>query len=441
MNGNDITTHVADPGRLAALRAVALLDTPTEEAFDRLTRLASRFAAAPVALVTLVDSDRQFFKSCLGLPEPWLSRRQTPLSHSFCQYNHVAKQPLVIEDARAHPLFKENLAVRDLKVIAYLGIPLVTSDGYVLGSFCVIDNKPRQWSAEDIEVVENLAAAVMTEIQLRTEIAVRVRGEDKLRQQHEELRRAYQGLEQEAAERVRTAEQLRQRDQMLIQQSRLAAMGEMISNIAHQWRQPLNLLGLLAQGLPMTYGTNEFSEEYLEARVHKMMEAIGHMSATIENFRNFFCPEKEKVEFSVFEVVDKTISLMGLTLSLVQIKIDVEGGGNPVIIGYPNQYAQVLLNIFNNARDAFAEREVKSPKMEIRIAAKKGRSVVTVSDNAGGMAPDVIDKVFDPYFTTKGPDKGTGIGLYMSKMIIEKNMGGSLSVSNSEEGACFRIEV
>ncbi|WP_226377659.1 GAF domain-containing protein [Citrifermentans bremense] len=146
MNGSDISSHVTDPARLAALRAVALLDTPTEEAFDRLSRLASRFASAPVALVTLVDSDRQFFKSCVGLPEPWLSSRQTPLSHSFCQYNRVAKQPLIIEDARVHPLFKENLAIRDLKVIAYLGIPLVTSDGYVLGSFCVIDHKPRHWS-------------------------------------------------------------------------------------------------------------------------------------------------------------------------------------------------------------------------------------------------------------------------------------------------------
>lgn len=441
MNGSDITSHVADPARLAALRAVALLDTPTEEAFDRLTRLASRFASAPVALVTLVDSDRQFFKSCLGLPEPWLSRRQTPLTHSFCQYNRVAKQPLIIEDARVHPLFKENLAIRDLKVIAYLGIPLVTSDGYVLGSFCVIDHKPRHWSGEDVEVVENLAAAVMTEIQLRTEIAVRARGEEKLRRQHEELVRAYQELERETAERVMTAEQLRQRDQMLIQQSRLAAMGEMINNIAHQWRQPLNLLGLLAQELPITYATEEFSEQYLESRVRKMMEAIGHMSATIDNFRSFFCPEKDKVEFSICDVVDQTISLMGLTLKQVQIKIEVAGNVNPVITGYPNQYAQVLLNILNNARDAFAERNVSSPKVEILITAEEGRSVVTVNDNAGGIPADVIDKVFDPYFTTKGPDKGTGIGLYMSKMIIEKNMGGSLTASNTEEGARFRIEV
>ena len=173
MNANDLPSHLADSARLAALRAVALLDTPTEESFDRLTRLAARFVEAPIALVSLVDADRQFFKSCIGLPEPWNSKRETPLSHSFCQHNRISGQPLLIKDAREDPLFKNNLAVRDLNVVAYLGIPLVTSDGYVLGSFCVIDSRPRPWTEEDVAVVRDLALAVMTEIQLRTEIANR----------------------------------------------------------------------------------------------------------------------------------------------------------------------------------------------------------------------------------------------------------------------------
>ena len=124
---------------------MALLDTPTEDAFDRLFRLAARLVNAPVALVSLVDVDRQFFKSCIGLPEPWRSRRETPLSHSFCQHNRVAGHPLLIEDARTHPLVNDNLAIRKLNVIAYLGIPPVTSDVYALCSFCVIDSKPRWW--------------------------------------------------------------------------------------------------------------------------------------------------------------------------------------------------------------------------------------------------------------------------------------------------------
>lgn len=185
---DSIQTHVNDPGRLAALSAVALLDTPTEEAFDRLSRLAACFTNSPVALVSLVDSNRQFFKSCIGLPEPWNRNRETPLSHSFCQHNRVAGKPLVIPDARENPLFKDNLAVRDLNVIAYLGIPLVTSDLYVLGSFCVIDSKPRSWTNKEIETVRDLAAAVMTEIELRTEINRRQQAEKELLESEEKFR-------------------------------------------------------------------------------------------------------------------------------------------------------------------------------------------------------------------------------------------------------------
>jgi signal transduction histidine kinase len=161
---------LADPDRLAALRATALLDSPPEEAFDRLTRLASHVLDVPVALVSLVDEDRQFFKSCIGLPEPWSSRRGTPLSHSFCQHAVTSAEPLVIEDAREHPLVKDNLAIRDLDVIAYAGFPLTTSDGAVLGTFCAIDSQPRTWSGEEMSFVREMAASTMTEIELRTSV-------------------------------------------------------------------------------------------------------------------------------------------------------------------------------------------------------------------------------------------------------------------------------
>jgi PAS domain-containing protein len=152
-----------------------LLDTPAEESFDRLTRLASRILRAPVALVSLVDEDRQFFKSCIGLPEPWSSRRQTPLSHSFCQYTIASGGPLVVEDAREHPLLADNAAIRDLGVVAYAGIPLVTPEGDALGTFCVIDTRPRAWSAEEIGILRDLAGSALTEIALRAEAAERRR--------------------------------------------------------------------------------------------------------------------------------------------------------------------------------------------------------------------------------------------------------------------------
>jgi GAF domain-containing protein len=124
--------------RLAVLEATALLDTPAEEAFDQFTRLASTILQTPVALVSLVDQDRQFFKSSVGLPEPWASSRQTPLSHSFCKHVVSTSEPLSVSDARSHPLLQNNLAILELGVIAYLGIPLTTSQGFTLGSFCVI---------------------------------------------------------------------------------------------------------------------------------------------------------------------------------------------------------------------------------------------------------------------------------------------------------------
>ena len=158
---------ITDPARLSELQRTGLLDSAAEEAFDRFSRLAAKVLRVPVALVSLVDRDRQFFKSQVGLPEPWASLRQTPLSHSFCQHVVSDAKPLIVADAREHPRVRENLAVSELGVIAYAGVPLTTPDGHVLGSFCGIDTKPHEWTSDEIDVLTDLAAAVMTEIELR----------------------------------------------------------------------------------------------------------------------------------------------------------------------------------------------------------------------------------------------------------------------------------
>ncbi|MEA2311060.1 MAG: hypothetical protein QOE28_1028 [Solirubrobacteraceae bacterium] len=159
---------VRDPARLEALRSARLLDTPAEEVYDRLTRLAMNLLNAPVAQVSLVDADRQFFKSGHGMSEPWASARETPLSHSICQHAVDAREPLVIEDARKHPLVRDSLAIRDLDVIGYVGVPLITAAGHALGTLCVIDHKPRAWTGEQIETLKTLAAAVLAQIELRS---------------------------------------------------------------------------------------------------------------------------------------------------------------------------------------------------------------------------------------------------------------------------------
>jgi GAF domain-containing protein len=163
-NDDPVAKAVSDPGRLASLTRTALLDTPPDERFDSLARVASRVLAAPVALVSLVDRDRQFFKSCLGMPEPWASKRQTPLTHSFCQHAVATRQPLVVEDARDHPVLRDNLAIRDMNVIAYAGIPLIGRDGQALGTLCVTDDKPRRWTTEETALLAEIAAAVVAQI-------------------------------------------------------------------------------------------------------------------------------------------------------------------------------------------------------------------------------------------------------------------------------------
>lgn len=161
---------VAARERLEALWATGLLDSPREPIFDRLTRLGTLLTGASVALVSFVDRNRQFFKSDRGLPEAVASLRETPLSHSFCKHVVASGEPLIIEDARQHPLVRDNPAVRELPVIAYLGIPLRTFDGHVLGTFCLVDREPRKWTDAEVQAARELAAAAVTEIDLRARL-------------------------------------------------------------------------------------------------------------------------------------------------------------------------------------------------------------------------------------------------------------------------------
>lgn len=270
------------------------------------------------------------------------------------------------------------------------------------------------------------------------DITERRRAEDLLTEKQQELVEINSTLETRI---VKTVEDLRRKDQMLIVQDRLAVMGEMINNIAHQWRQPLNTLAIRLQYLPLAYESAEFDREFLENNVGNSMELIGHMSQTIDDFTNFFRSEKEAVPFAVNQVIARTLSLIEKSFKEQNISIALQTEGDPMANGYPNEYSQVLMNILINARDALVGRNVDKPRISLRSSAKGVKTVVTITDNAGGIADEIMDKLFDPYFTTKEPDKGTGIGLFMSKAIIEKNMDGRLTVRNSGKGAEFRIEV
>lgn len=258
-----------------------------------------------------------------------------------------------------------------------------------------------------------------------------------------EKQRQLEDLNLNLEQRVTNAvSDLRKKDQMLIQQGRQAAMGELIGNIAHQWRQPLNTLGLIVQEIWMTYGHNELSKEKLEADTQRAMAVINHMSKTIDDFGSYFKPDHSKKLFNASDAVSKILTLIEPMMRSMEIDIKFSQIEPAEIYGFENEFAQVLLNIITNCKDAFQVSDIERRRV-VRITATKqnSRPVVTVADNAGGIPADIIDRIFDPYFTTKGPDKGTGIGLYMAKTIIEQHMGGRLTVRNLEDGAEFKIEV
>lgn len=243
-------------------------------------------------------------------------------------------------------------------------------------------------------------------------------------------------------ERVVTAiDELRAKDRLLLQHNRLAAMGELLNNIAHQWRQPLNTLGLIVQQLQLDYDSGKLEKKLLAASTGNAFNLIKQLSRTIDSFRNFFRPDSEKCSFQVDEAIDQAIGFLDANLKEHRIELAMDRQGNPRINGYKNEYAQVILNGLLNARDVLIEQQVDAPRIKITSFVENNFSVVAISDNGGGIRSDLVDKIFDPYFTTKGPRVGLGLGLFMAKNIIENSMHGRISVGNFGDGAEFRIEV
>jgi PAS domain S-box-containing protein len=262
--------------------------------------------------------------------------------------------------------------------------------------------------------------------------------EEKLRQKKLQLEDLNRTLEMRVLEEV---ENNRNKDIILIHQNRQAALGETLDHIAHQWKQPLNALSLITGNLQEEALSGKLTNESLHATTETILGLVEHMAQTINVFREFYRPEKEMTVFHIKDAIDKALAFIKPALRLDSIEVDFDADPVLAAYGYPKEYAQVLLNILSNAREAFNQKGIDKPKVSIHAVAENGKAVVTVSDNAGGIPDANIDRIFDLYFTTRESCGGTGIGLYMSKNIIEKNMGGILSVRNTEYGAQFRIEL
>jgi PAS domain S-box-containing protein len=227
---------------------------------------------------------------------------------------------------------------------------------------------------------------------------------------------------------------------IIVQQSKAAAMGEMISMIAHQWRQPLQAVSLLAQKIPLTKMLDgDLTDDFIEDTVNDIMKQIGYMSNTIDDFRNFFKPQKNKQKIYVSKLVENSIEFLAYMLKTDEVTMEVKSQEDFEIVTYTNEIVQVLINIIKNARDTMLERKTTNKKIVINIKKSQENCIISIEDNAGGIANNIIDKIFNPYFSTKQNKNGTGLGLYMSRMIIETHCNGTLLAENSKNGALFTI--
>jgi len=232
---------------------------------------------------------------------------------------------------------------------------------------------------------------------------------------------------------------VRQNDQVLIEKSRLAAMGEMIEQIAHQWRQPLNSLALLNQNLYFKVQLGKAQkDDYIQTH-DKINDQLQYMSQTIDDFRNFSQPNKEKEEFFIEEVLQSTLDLSDGSLKQAKIKAHIFSAEDHLIYGMRHEMMQVFMNMIKNVHDVVIARKIYQPWLKIFVEERDHAVHILFEDNAGGLDENIMDKIFQPYFSTKSGSESSGIGMYMSKEIIEKSMSGTIGVTNSGKGAVFEI--
>ena len=236
--------------------------------------------------------------------------------------------------------------------------------------------------------------------------------------------------------------ELKTQQNLLVEQSKSAAMGEMISMIAHQWRQPLQAVSILIQKLPLLKMVNgDISDEMLEDVVSQVTSQLDYMSKTIDDFRDYFKPNKKKEEVYIKEIIEKSMDFLAYLFKMNSIKVNYQNNSNSSVEIYLNEIVQVFINLAKNSCDAMIEKNIENRVINITTYEDEKSLIVEFEDNAGGIKSDVLGKIFDPYFSTKNNKNGTGLGLYMSKTIIEEHSGGSINVYNTDFGTKFIIKL
>ncbi len=282
-------------------------------------------------------------------------------------------------------------------------------------------------------------------------VRVSDRQQEQLRQLTVELREAKDELksfneklservEEELARRMELEKEHEVQQAVLIQQAKLAELGNMIGAIAHQWKQPLNAISIFEQGLEYTFNEGLLDAQELSAHIKSVLKQVDFMAQTIDDFRNFYKPSTEKQSFYILKEVKSMLSLLEGEIKVNNIEITLTGDTQVQAFGYVGEFKHVVLNIVNNAKDAFLEHKIANRRININAGKEEGAIFLTITDNAGGIPAAILPGIFDPFVSTKGL-KGTGIGLSLAKVIIEEKMDGKISAKNIENGAEFLIEL
>ncbi len=385
------------------------MDTPPEATFDQMTQLAARVLKVPVALVSLVDDRRQFFKAQNGLPEPVATQRETPLTHSFCQHVVAREEPLVVTDAHVHPLVKDNAAVHELSVKSYMGMPLKGEDGHTLGALCAIDTKPRQWTEEEQEILRVLAEQVSNELTLRSSTHHQAREISSLRQSVIESR-------------------------------------QMLRLDRHDLRTPLNALMLGMQSIPLFGPVTPQQQECLDMmrRNGEAMAGLINQMLDIGNIEHRGlgalelqdCHPLELVALALEQVApqaaEKRIDLVSSTKALLPIPGDGE------------KLVRVLVNLLGNAIK-FTNSGGKV-EVDVRDYINDGRSAVyfSVLDNGIGIAPEHLDHIFGEGYRvdkTAMTARSTGLGLTFCKRVVDAHGGRIWVESELGKGSAFVFSI
>ncbi|MCU7834778.1 MAG: DUF3365 domain-containing protein [gamma proteobacterium symbiont of Taylorina sp.] len=251
----------------------------------------------------------------------------------------------------------------------------------------------------------------------------------------------YSNAKKSLLEQHRLEQENHRKDEIMLAQSRHAAMGEMIAMIAHQWRQPITVIAMGANNMLADVELENVSDKSIKDQSYSILKQTEYLSTTIDDFRNFFRPDREKDEVRLEQVMYEAEKIIGKSLEHSNIKLTIRHSNGYIVKTYSRELLQVYINLLKNAKEALVDNVIENGWIDVLIADDNEHVITTICDNGGGIDTAIIDRIFDPYFTTKGETIGTGLGLYMSKTIVEKHLQGSLEVANKEKGVCFKIAI